>query len=73
MRTTVTPIAPRTARRPRRRGQGQALVEFALAAIPFLILLMAVVDLGRGIYALNGTSEAARIMVSALERVVTID
>src|SRR4051794_33773717 len=42
------------------RGSGQALVEFAVAIIPFLILLMAIVDLGRGIYMLNGTSEAAR-------------
>jgi Flp pilus assembly protein TadG len=49
------------ATRPRRaRGSGQALVEFAVAIIPFLMLLMAVVDLGRGIYMLNGTSEAAR-------------
>ena len=49
---------------PRRAGttrrQGQALVEFALAVIPFLILLMGVIDLGRGIYMMNGTSEAAR-------------
>ncbi|HEX5014457.1 MAG TPA: TadE family protein [Candidatus Limnocylindrales bacterium] len=44
----------------RSRDGGQALVEFALAVIPFLILLMAVIDLGRGIYMLNGTSEAAR-------------
>ena len=42
------------------RADGQALVEFALAVIPFLILLMGVVDLGRGIYMMNGTSEAAR-------------
>ena len=42
------------------RGRGQALVEFALAVIPFLILLMGVIDLGRGIYMMNGTSEAAR-------------
>jgi Flp pilus assembly protein TadG len=42
------------------RGNGQALVEFALAVIPFLILLMGVIDLGRGIYMMNGTSEAAR-------------
>jgi Flp pilus assembly protein TadG len=42
------------------RRQGQALVEFALAVIPFLILLMGVIDLGRGIYTMNGTSEAAR-------------
>ena len=40
--------------------RGQALVEFALAVIPFLILLMAIFDLGRGIYMMNGTSEAAR-------------
>lgn len=45
---------------PRRRRSGQALVEFAVAVIPFLMLLMAVVDLGRGIYMMNGTSEAAR-------------
>ncbi|SRR5258706_9454253 len=42
------------------RRSGQALVEFAVAIIPFLMLLMAIVDLGRGIYMLNGTSEAAR-------------
>jgi Flp pilus assembly protein TadG len=42
------------------RRSGQALVEFAVAIIPFLMLLMAVVDLGRGIYMLNGTAEAAR-------------
>ena len=42
------------------RRQGQAVVEFALAVIPFLILLMGVIDLGRGIYTMNGTSEAAR-------------
>ena len=29
-------------------------------SIPFLILLMGVFDLGRGIYTMNGTSEAAR-------------
>ena len=42
------------------RADGQALVEFALAVIPFMILLMGVIDLGRGIYMMNGTSEAAR-------------
>jgi Flp pilus assembly protein TadG len=56
---------PRGFSRPSRRasdsrGDGQALVEFALAVIPFLILLMGVIDLGRGIYMMNGTSEAAR-------------
>jgi len=49
----------------RSRTDGQALVEFALAVIPFLILLMAVIDLGRGIYMLNGTSEAARDITRA--------
>jgi hypothetical protein len=55
MRTTVT----------RRSDSGQALVEFALAVIPFLILLMGVIDLGRGIYTMNGTSEAARDITRA--------
>jgi hypothetical protein len=36
------------------------LVEFSLVLIPFVILLMGVIDLGRGIYMMNGTSEAAR-------------
>jgi Flp pilus assembly protein TadG len=50
----------------RSRGdRGQALVEFALAVIPFLILLMGVIDLGRGIYMMNGTSEAARDIARA--------
>lgn len=42
------------------RGRGQALVEFSLALIPFLLLLMAIFDLGRGIYMYNGVSQAAR-------------
>ncbi len=42
------------------RPRGQALVEFSIAIIPFLLLLMGVLDLGRGIYALNATSQAAR-------------
>jgi hypothetical protein len=49
----------------RSRGDGQAVVEFALAVIPFLILLMGVIDLGRGIYMMNGTSEAARDIARA--------
>ena len=48
----------------RRRGGkpegGQSLVEFSLALIPFMFLLMGVVDLGRGIYTNNGVAEAAR-------------
>ncbi len=42
------------------RGRGQALVEFSLALIPFLLLLMGIFDLGRGIYMYNGLSQAAR-------------
>jgi Flp pilus assembly protein TadG len=44
----------------RRRGRGQALVEFAIALPIFLMLLMGVFDLGRAIYMYNGVSEASR-------------
>lgn len=40
--------------------RGQALVEFSLAIIVFLLLLMAIFDFGRGIYMYNGVSQAAR-------------
>ena len=45
-----------------RRGtsRGQALVEFSLAVTVFLLLVMAIVDFGRGIYMYNGVSQAAR-------------
>ena len=39
---------------------GQALVEFALSLVVFLMILMAVVDMGRAIYMYNGVSQAAR-------------
>ena len=42
------------------RERGQGLVEFSLALIPFLFIIMGVVDLGRGIYTNNGVAEAAR-------------
>jgi hypothetical protein len=41
-------------------GDGQALVEFAIVLVPFLILLIGIIDLGRAIYLSNGTSQAAR-------------
>jgi Flp pilus assembly protein TadG len=44
----------------RTEQRGQTLVEFSLALIPFLFMLMGVVDLGRGIYTNNGVSQAAR-------------
>jgi len=51
---------PRARSQPRSGEAGQGTVEFALVLIPFLVLLMGVVDAGRGIYMLNGTSQAAR-------------
>jgi len=44
----------------RRDERGQALVEFALAIVIFLVLLMGVFDFGRAIYQFNGVSQAAR-------------
>jgi hypothetical protein len=44
----------------RAREQGQSLPEFALVVIPFLLLLMGIFDLGRGIYTYNAASQAAR-------------
>ncbi len=44
--------------RPRQRGQ--ALVEFSLAIVIFLVLLMGIFDAGRAIFMYNGVSEAAR-------------
>ena len=48
-----------------RDDRGQALVEFSLALIPFLFMLMAVLDLGRGIYTNNGVAQAAREIARA--------
>jgi Flp pilus assembly protein TadG len=50
----------RLRRRSRPAERGQALVEFAVVLIPFLVILMGIVDLGRGIYVMNGTAQAAR-------------
>lgn len=41
-------------------GHGQALVEFSLAILVFLVILFGVVDFGRAIYQFNGVSQAAR-------------
>jgi len=49
-----------SALRRREGSEGQSLVEFSFALIPFLFLLMGVIDLGRGIYMNNGVSQAAR-------------
>lgn len=47
------------------RARGQALVEFSIVLIPFLFLLMGVVDVGRGVYMNNGVSQAAREIARA--------
>ena len=45
--------------KPRRSG-GQALVEFSLVVVIFLVMLMGIFDFGRAIYMYNGVAEAAR-------------
>jgi len=49
----------RIRRRPR-RNRGQSLVEFSLVIIPFVFIMMGIFDLGRAIYMMNGTAQAAR-------------
>jgi Flp pilus assembly protein TadG len=53
-------MRPRHQRTSDRREGGQALVEFAIVLIPFLIVMMGILDLARAIYMMNGTAEAAR-------------
>ncbi|HEY6057916.1 MAG TPA: TadE family protein [Candidatus Limnocylindrales bacterium] len=48
------------ARRTRSDDRGQATVEFALAIMVFVALLMGIFDLGRGVYTFNAVAEAAR-------------
>jgi Flp pilus assembly protein TadG len=43
-----------------RPSLGQGVVEFSLVLIPFLLLLLAIADVGRGVYTNNGVAEAAR-------------
>lgn len=40
--------------------RGQALVEFALAFMVFMVFIFGIVDVGRGIYQFNAASQAAR-------------
>jgi Flp pilus assembly protein TadG len=40
--------------------RGQALVEFALTVLIFIVLVMGVLDFGRAIFMYNGVSQAAR-------------
>jgi hypothetical protein len=41
-------------------SRGQALVEFSLTVVIFLVLLMGIFDFGRAIFMYNGVAEAAR-------------
>ena len=50
----------RLRRSPRHSSRGQALVEFSLVLLPFLVILMGITDLGRGVYMNNAVAEAAR-------------
>ena len=50
----------KTLRRNRSGSRGQALVEFSLTVLIFLVLLMGIFDFGRAIYMYNGVAEAAR-------------
>jgi len=43
-----------------REDRGQALVEFSLAIVVFLVLMMAIFDFGRAIMQYNGVAQAAR-------------
>ena len=47
-------------RRLHRRGRGQALVEFALIVPLFILILLAVFDLGRGVFMYTSITNAAR-------------
>lgn len=40
--------------------RGQAVVEFSLAILVFLVILMGIFDFGRGMYMYNGVAQAAR-------------
>jgi Flp pilus assembly protein TadG len=44
----------------RRRGRGQALVEFALVMPLILLLIFGAIDFGRAIYSYNAMSESSR-------------
>jgi hypothetical protein len=44
----------------RGRQQGQALVEFSIGVLVFLMLFVGLIDLGRAVFMFNGVSQAAR-------------
>ena len=56
----VTAAPGRSPDRPMRGARGQALVEFALVAPMFLVLLVAIFDFGRVVWSRNALENAAR-------------
>ena len=54
------PIRFRRIQRPGPRERGQSTAEFSLLLIPFLLLLMGVFDLGRGVFYAHTLENAAR-------------
>ena len=58
--TCIANVAAGSTRRPRARDGGQALVELSLVLVPFLFIVLGILDVGRGIYVYNGAAEAAR-------------
>jgi Flp pilus assembly protein TadG len=50
----------RLVRRPDEQPRGQTLVEFALIVPVFILILVGLFDLGRGVYAFNTISNASR-------------
>jgi Flp pilus assembly protein TadG len=54
-------IARRVRHTPRNKGHGQALPEFAIIAPVLILLIMGILDFGRGIYAYSAVSNAARM------------
>lgn len=46
--------------RPRAAGRGQALAEFALIFPIFILLIVAAIDVGRGVFAYNSITNGAR-------------
>src|SRR3954451_650830 len=58
--TTERRVLDPVRHRAHRRTKGQALVEFALVIPIFLLLLVAVFDLGRAVFSYNSLTNAAR-------------
>ena len=53
-------MRPRSSRRSRHESRGQSLVEFALVIPIFLLIVFAMIDMGRLVYINNSLAEGAR-------------